>query len=388
MAPIDTHLEGDPGSIRAAADWLSKCLSTGVDQSVTDLFALRDQAESGWHGDAGPEFLQKMDGAGRDANNLRADADRAAQAFNAYADDLTTAQAGMERARDIARQGGLQLAGDVILDPGAGPLQPAPLEAGVTADRVEAYNAQMTAYNDHLAKIGAYAQADGQQKWARGIIDFAENTFKNAASDLTGKYPIQIADFVNDGVIGGGAALHTSILKKQAEALTQGSEVAVERYLKAPGGSAEAKALNLESYEKYLEADKVERQAERIGRNVEGKIPVVGLALTAVDVGYDIHDGKPVGKAIISGMGGAWAAAEAGAVAGTFIGGPVGTVAGAVIGIGVGLLASGALDAAYDELPQGARDAIEGGFNAVGHGIPNAGEAVGDTAKKVWDSIF
>jgi phage-related protein len=70
------------------------------------------------------------------------------------------------------------------------------------------------------------------------------------------------------------------------------------------------------------------------------------------------------------------------------VGGPVGTVAGAVIGAGVGMLTSGALDAAYDRLAPGTQAAIEGGFDAIGHGVGDAGEAVGHTASKVWHSIF
>ncbi|MCY1144067.1 hypothetical protein OWR29_39240 [Actinoplanes sp. Pm04-4] len=66
----------------------------------------------------------------------------------------------------------------------------------------------------------------------------------------------------------------------------------------------------------------------------------------------------------------------------------VGTVAGAVGGLVFGMATSGALDAAYDSLPQGTRDAIEDGFTAVGPGLEDAGDAVGDSAKKVWNSIF
>lgn len=386
--PIDTHIDGDPGSIRAAATWLNNSLATQVDQAVTDLFATRDQADTGWQGDAGPTFRTKMDTAGRNANQLRADAERAAQSFNAYADDLATAQSGMARARDIARSGGLQLAGDTILGPGPGPALPATPAATATAAEMTTYNSQVTAYNDHQAKLTAYAQAEAQAKWSTGILDGAKEIGKNAWDDLVGKVPIHVADFVNEGVVGGLAATHTSILKKQAEFLKQQSEEAIGHYLKTPGGTSASKALNLESYEKYLEADKVERQAEKIGRNVEGKIPVVGLALTAVDIGYDIHEGKPVGKAIVSGVGGAWAAAELGAAAGTLVAPPFGTVVGAVVGLGVGLAVSGGLDYAYDKLPKGVTDAIEGGFNAVGHGLGDAGDAVGSTAKKVWHSIF
>jgi hypothetical protein len=294
----------------------------------------------------------------------------------------------MERAREIARGGGLKLAGDTILDPATGPTRPTSLTTTATADQVQAYNAQLTAYEDHQIKVAAYAQAETQAKWARGILDVAKETLSNAADDLVGKWPIQLADFVNDGAIAGTTALHTSILKKQGEFLRGESDTALDRYLKTPGGTPESQALNLESYKKFLAADKVELEAENVSRSVEGKLPVVGLALTAVDVGWDIHEGKPVAKAVISGVGGAWAAMEAGAVAGTFIGGPVGTVAGAVIGIGVGLVVSGGLDALYDQIPEGTQKAIEGGFDAIGHGVGDAGEAVGHTASKVWHSIF
>jgi hypothetical protein len=163
------------------------------------------------------------------------------------------------------------------------------------------------------------------------------------------KPAIVAADFATDGVVGALAKLHVGILEKQAEALKEESETALERYLKTHGGTAEAKALNLASYEKYMESDSWARRALSLDNKVEARLPVVGLAITAVDIGYDIHTGKPVGKAIVSGAIGFWAATEAGAAIGTAIPVPVvGTVVGAVAGATVGLLASGAADALYD----------------------------------------
>ena len=66
----------------------------------------------------------------------------------------------------------------------------------------------------------------------------------------------------------------------------------------------------------------------------------------------------------------------------------LGTVVGALGGAAVGLLASGAADALYDQLPDGTKKAIEGGFDAIGHGVEGAGKTVGQTASKVWHSIF
>ncbi|GGL18910.1 hypothetical protein [Mangrovihabitans endophyticus] len=386
--PIDTRIEGDPSSIRGCADWLGTSLSPAIDSSVTDLFAVRDQAERGWQGDAGPAFHSRMDTGGRDADRLRGDVDKISGAFHSYADDLTTAQAGMERARDIARQGGLTLQGEIIADPGSGPVLPAQPPEMAGAGQVNAYNAQVTTYNEHQAKLAAYAQAETQAGSARNAFSFAKDTLANVLGDLQSKPLIVAAGFASDGIIGGLAHKHVSILKAQAQTLKDESQSLIGHYLKTAGGTAESKALNLAAWDKFLEADKVERGALRAGAKIEARLPVVGLALTAVDIGYDIHTGKPVGKAVISGVGGALAAAGTGAAIGTMVGGPVGTVAGAVIGAGVGMVTSGALDAAYDRLPAGTQAAIEEGFDAIGHGAQEAGEAVGDTAKKVWNSIF
>jgi uncharacterized protein YukE len=386
---IDTRIEGDPASIRASADWLGKSLAAAVDQSVTDLFAVRDEAEAGWQGDAGPAFHGKMDAGGRRANDLRGDVDQVSGAFHSYADDLTTAQSGMERARGIARDGGLELQGDTILDPGAGPAVPAAPSGTATPEQVQAYNTQVTAYNEHQVRLTAYAQANSQAQWARSGIDFAKDALSNVIGDLKSKPLIVAADFANDGIVGALAEKHVSILKAQAAVLKEESETAVARYLKTRGGTAESKALNLASWEKYLEGDQWERSAMRASSKVEARLPIIGLAVTAVDIGYDIKTGKPAGKAIISGVGGALAAAGAGAAIGSMVPIPVaGTVVGALAGLAFGMATSGALDAAYDRLPAGTRDAIEGGFDAIGHGVADAGGAVGHEAKKVWDSIF
>jgi hypothetical protein len=386
--PIDTRLDGDPAGIRASATWLTASLATAVDQSVTDLFQVRDQAESGWRGDAGPVFHRRMDDGGRRADDLRADAERAGQSLNVYADDLATAQAGMARARAIAAEGGLTLAGDTILDPGAGPPRPA-----------AAVPEQVSAYDQHQAKLTTYAQAEAQATWARGIGDFARDTLANALDDLRKKPVLVAAGFANEGIIGGIAARHVSRLKKQSDLLKAASDAAIEKYLRTPGGTPASKALIDSSWQKFLKADEFERKALRAGSKIEARIPVIGLAVTAVDIGYDIHTGKPVGKAVISGVGGALASAAAGAAVGTMIGGPVGTVVGAGAGIVVGMATSGALDAAYDRLPDGTQKAIEDGFSAigdgvgdaagaVGDGVGDAADATGDAAKKVWNSIF
>lgn len=394
--PIETHIEGDPASIRSAADWLGKTLAGGLDRSVTDMFTARDHADSGWGGDAGPAFSQKIDAAARSTDGVRADAENAAQSFHRYADDLSTAQGGMERARSIARDAGLELSGTTIHEPAAVPAVPAiPAGQAVTAEMVTEHNASVTAYNGYQTKLAAYTEAQAEANRANSVLDAAKKVAQNMWGDITSKPVLLAGDFVNEGVIGGLTAKHVSILKAQSKALLAESELAAQRYLTEPGGSAASKRLITESLEKFMESDSYALRAAKASSLIESKIPIIGLAVTAADIGYDIHTGKPVGKAVISGVGGALAAAGTGALVGTMIAGPVGTVVGAGVGIVAGLVVSGGLDWGYDELPDGAKQAIEGGFDAVGHGITDAGSAIGDAgsaigdgAKKAWDSIF
>jgi hypothetical protein len=128
----------------------------------------------------------------------------------------------------------------------------------------------------------------------------------------------------------------------------------------------------------------VEAEAASVGRRLGSKIPIIGGGPSRLPVSATTSTrASPPGKAIVSGVAG-----TAGAImVASAVGGPVGVAAGAgvVAGIAVGLGA----DWAYDHLvPDGVKRKIDEGVTAVGHGIADAGKAVGNTAKKVWDSIF
>lgn len=387
---INIKIEGDPESIRAAGRWLRSNLSSGVHDCVTQIYQIRDNSEWTWHGEAGSEFRNKMSTGGRKADELAADADRAGRSVEVFADDLQTAQAGMARAREIASSAGLQINGDEIVEPRPAPTAPQALPPGGSASpaAVQAHNDAVTAQHAHALKVQAYNQAAEEANRSRGIMEGAKEVSRNIWGDITGKAPLHAADFVKGAVLGGLGAKHVSILKQQASRLMNESDLAAQRYLRSPGGSPEARFQNAQAYKKFLEADEAMRRAGSVGRRIGSKLPIIGLGITAAGIGYDISQGKPAGKAIISGVGGALAAAGTGAAIGTAIGGPVGTVVGAVGGLAVGVVTSGVIDWGYDQLPQGVRDGIENGVETVGNAIGDAGEAIGSGAKKVWDSIF
>ncbi len=116
---------------------------------------------------------------------------------------------------------------------------------------------------------------------------------------------------------------------------------------------------------------------------IGGKVPVVGLAISAAGVGWDIANGKPAGKAVFSGAIGTGAAFGVDALAGAGIealgAGVLVTAAGPVVlgiaaGIGFGLAA----DYAWDHwVPAGVKDKIDDGLTTAGHDIGGAAKSVG-----------
>jgi hypothetical protein len=75
----------------------------------------------------------------------------------------------------------------------------------------------------------------------------------------------------------------------------------------------------------------IDRRLANLSRSVMSKTPVIGTVITAAGVGYDIHQGKPPGRAVFSGLAGVGGAATVGTAAT----GPVGWTALAAVGAGM-----------------------------------------------------
>jgi hypothetical protein len=341
--PINTKIDGDPDSVRGAAAWLRSSLQASVRDCGSQLYRARTHAESGWQGEASSSFQGKMATAGQGVDVVDADTGGLAQSFDHYADSLYTAQVGMARAKDIAVGAGLAVHGDVIEDPGP---------ASTTT------------------QAQAYEQAKQEADRANGIVDGAKRFAQDFWQEIENKKYIHATDFTND-LAGDLIKAHTSILKKEAQRLTNESKVAEARYLSSPGGSPEAKFQEEVRLSKVMGASELDEEAVNIGRRFASKIPVVGWAIAGVGIGWDIHDGKPPGKAIFSGVAGTLgAAAVIAVVPGIGWAAAAGLVSGVVIGMGA--------DWAYDHLvPDGVKQKIDDGLTAVGHGFESAGKAVG-----------
>jgi hypothetical protein len=228
----------------------------------------------------------------------------------------------------------------------------------------------MQAGADYQRKVTAFAQAKDEANRADGILNDAKKVAQNVWNDLTNKKYINAVDFTN-GFAGDLIEKHKSILEKEANRLSGEAKTAEARYLKSPGGSPEAKFQEETRHSKVLGASELESDAETFGRRVASKIPIIGWGITAAGIGYDIHEGKPPGKAIFSGVTGTLAAMGVAAMV-------PGVGWAAAAGIGAGLVVGVGADWAYDHLvPDGVKHKIDDGLKDIGHGAENAGKSVG-----------
>ncbi|PRW65230.1 WXG100 family type VII secretion target [Actinopolyspora mortivallis] len=375
---IDTRIEGNPESIRAVARWLRSDLAGAVHDCASQTHRVRARSERAWTGTAGSAFRDTLARATPEADELSRDIEGVGRSFERYADDLYTAQQGMRRARDIALRAGLRMTDTTIFDPGAAPAAPGEPPADATPRMMRAHEAAVSAHQAHAQKAAAYAEAKQEADRSRSLLEHAKDYVRRYWSDLWGKRYVHATDFTN-GVVGGLVARHTSIMRAEASRLDAEARTAESRYLKAPGGSPEARFQTQQQMAKASHAADLRVRAGRFAQRVGGKLPVIGLGITAVGVGYDIHTGKPPGKAVFSGVAGAGAAAL---VAST----PVGWGALAAVGVGIGV--GVAADFVYDALPQNVRDKIDEGARAVGDAVSDAAGAVGDAVSGAWNAVF
>lgn len=218
--------------------------------------------------------------------------------------------------------------------------------------------------------------------------------------DKPGEEPSELEEFMADqwdkkyftaadaAQVAGGEliALQRGILRGGAEALRAQAAIDEARYL-LDGLDPESRAFyESQRYQNTTRAMELDARAARYGSRVLRTLPVVGWGITAAGIGYDVHSGKPPGKAIVTGLAGAGGAALAVAVASGPLGwGVIGVVA---AGVGAGILVGYGAEKLWDALPDNVTDAIDDGFEVVGGAISDTAGDLKDGAEKVWDSIF
>ncbi len=374
---INTKIHGNPESIRQAAGWFRGTLAEGIHGCTSQIYSARGNTEAEWRGEAGEAFRAKMTGGGGKADELGNHADEAGRSFESCADDLHTAQKHMERARGIAGRAGLEMTETEILDPPPAPASPEPLpsDGSATPELAASHDSAVQAQEQHANQVAAYAAAKEEADLGRELWDAAKTTASGVWTSLTEKAAFTATDLVN-GVTGATAGAVAKVMREQSAWLREMGEQHMNHFRAASADPAGARMSAQAADDAFRASDDAARAGGGVARTLGRALPVVGLGITAASVGYDVENGKPPGKAVVSGLAGFGSSVAVGAA----IGGPVG----AVVGAGVGVIASGAADAAYDALPQGVQDGIESGVGAAGEALGDAAGATGD----VFNSIF
>ncbi|MGW5454948.1 hypothetical protein [Nocardia sp. NPDC003979] len=356
---VNTKIDGDPASLRAVAGWLRDTLANQLDMSATDLNSVRMLAESGWDGEAGDAFTVKARGAFTKTDGLADEVRTYAAHFDSLAGDIQTAQTDMDNIRRDAAAAGLTVRERVVEKP-----------SDDDPDMIAAYN---------TAALAADVVRERETFWG--------NTWKNMQNDIKDKWFLVVGDLV-----GGGAAaravLNSSMLRSTAAQASSDALKALIEAKNAPAGTPRETIYRdmdwsreqMQNAGKALDdAEKAKANGKTIGLKVGGALAVAGIA-------YDIHNGKPVEQAVVSGTAGFAASVAVGAAVGSIVPGPgtaVGALAGAVVGAGAGIFTSGAVDSLYtDGLSVGG--AVNGGIDA----LEATGDAIGSGVSKAWNAIF
>lgn len=200
--PIDTHVKGDPGSVRSSARWL-RTMSEAVHQSGTEIRTAGTNAEAEWHGPAGDAFRGRMTQAAGQVDALSANFAGAGQAMDTHATDLDTVLARMEQARGVALAAGLPVTETAICEPGGPPSAPAPLPKGrcpTTAEQ-QAFNAGTQAVTDFVAKCKAFVECAGIVAEARQTETDSQATLLGVLKDKVST-PMTWVDVASGGYAG------------------------------------------------------------------------------------------------------------------------------------------------------------------------------------------
>src|SRR5262245_43198652 len=394
-ADLDTEITGEPASISSAALWLSATAAVGVEDGAQALRRARQEADADWAGDAGPAFGAKMTGAHDKVSGLHRRVTALADSLESFAGSMRACQNRMADIRGSAAGAGLGVRGHVIEHPGPGAARPPDLSGvPMTAEQVQAYEADVLAYNRHQQLLTAFYDAAGQAAEVRATFAQAQQTLADDYEGMSGGDAVLTGtDFVAAAALARMSSYHAKLLR--ADARHWASEAAwwTERmrttdyraYQRMPdllGPDAPRRMFDSDAaHERYLQnrANASSTAATEAENRFAGAAKNVSRGLVGVGIGVDLLQGESVPQAVASNVGGyaAGAAVTAGGSAGTSMLAAtaagaamgsavpvVGTVVGAGVGLAVGLFASGAIDSLFENGPDVER-ALDEGAEAV-----------------------
>ncbi|MEV1116849.1 putative T7SS-secreted protein [Actinosynnema sp. NPDC049800] len=178
--PIETHVQGEPASLRAGAEWL-RGMARAVEAAATEARGVVTRSESEWTGAAADDFRARMGRTVPTVDELSDTFAGSAEAMDAHADDLDTVRSRMGQALEVARAANLAVVGTAILEPVAPP--PGPLKAPEDRCPTAEESASIRAFATYEAQCKAYVECACTVAEARALESDANATLLQVLRD-------------------------------------------------------------------------------------------------------------------------------------------------------------------------------------------------------------
>ena len=372
MPSIETDVKGSPGTCRDTANWLSNFAQAAHDAASTVRTVRSESEPPAWSGSAGDAFRSAINGFDNDDDQLGNHAAEIARALDEFAEAIDSVARTMEHAREVARAGGLTVAGTVVLppkSPGPPPVVYLPCTPTDPAGAQVQADANSAAAKVHQQAVNTYNAQAAVFNEVKAIVTAARNTERNAHNALNmamadaergttilktiGVTATQaLLDAIKDSREGAEALLSRAESFREAAdtfqkfanghlvLLTAAEAALLNRLGNESDELAEANELKATQLEKWVSSvpEGVRKAiASNPGNLVEDSgnylkylkpylkgMPYVGSVLAIGSEAFDVYDGeKSLGKA----------AADAGAdITGSAAGGAAGEAAGSAAG--------------------------------------------------------
>lgn len=381
--PLNIEVLGNTATCRTAAQWLTNVSSSAHDAG-TQLHQCRSESETGWQGAAGDAFRDNVGHLAKETDDLSQRATSVSSALNTFADSIDSIKQQVANLRGMATSAGLTVTDKLIMppgpEPGGAPVMP---PNGANPQAGQQYRQQQAAYEtSHGAwqnRVRAFQEASTTMDQLRERETEAHRALVGVLKNPTflDQYGMTILAKAKTGVSLAHGITNSNIEKlmgkvddfdaslTKAQGVIEGPATVAERQaaiteaaaLQSARSDAAAALADMQNVGKATKAmggsvfsatatDFLD-EASTVGKAIKpiaGKLPLVGVGLTAISAGVDIAEGKPAAKEIEKGVGDTAASIAAGAAVGTCIGGPVGTI----VGAGVGLIAAYGVDKLVD----------------------------------------
>lgn len=204
MVLLDTHVDGDTGSVRAAADGIGS-LAGGLTGAGTAFSSAASQSGELWSGSAGDAFRGRITNAQQATERAAAATRQVHAAMHTFADQMDQVKAKMAQAESIASGAGLTVSSGSIEQPQPPAAPPNACYSPSGAAQVAAqFHAAVAKYKRQLA---AYRSAEQLIAQARQ----QENQAHTALSQQIHEAESLLDELKNDKYwIAGGTALGTA----------------------------------------------------------------------------------------------------------------------------------------------------------------------------------